>query len=449
MENVKKLTRITDQQIKTMGVQALSDRPNASRQYGVGGLSANELKAWFDKLASFLAGKINEIHDTISGEEAAKYIRLTLDKYGIDTLDGLITAMENGSFAADVLAVLPSAEAKERETLQTVIYDIRRDIADSVAAATQEFKDMGYGYTSATVEYVENGGEPSAQVKIEDYDGGKRLKFIFYNSEGNSIFVRYSANADGENFTEDWREGQKYIGFATGTEAPTDKSGYNWGLFQISIDTKLDKVTTTGNTRVYAVDSHGNQKMIPAAVGDNDTRGADKIPLRNGKGNFYAGEPTENGHVATKQYADTKVTKITDTKNRKVAYTVDENNKQEYRVLATNAYSNTIMYRNPNGQCSVGAPTEDEHITNKKYVEDGFVQKLPTTSKNRVYIKRIEGNDDGVEFTASLVNHTIVSRDSAGNTAVALPTHPNHAANKQYVDTAINNAITSVLEASY
>lgn len=49
--------------------------------------------------------------------------------------------------------------------------------------------------------------------------------------DGNSAFVRYSANADGTGFTEEWSEGKNYIGIATGLSAPTDKSGYTWALF--------------------------------------------------------------------------------------------------------------------------------------------------------------------------------------------------------------------------
>lgn len=46
--------------------------------------------------------------------------------------------------------------------------------------------------------------------------------------KGDNAFIRYSANADGTDFTEEWSEGQSYIGFATGQTAPTDKSGYEW-----------------------------------------------------------------------------------------------------------------------------------------------------------------------------------------------------------------------------
>lgn len=49
-----------------------------------------------------------------------------------------------------------------------------------------------------------------------------------YEIKGDSVFIRYSANADGADFTETWSEGQGYVGFASGLEAPTDKEGYTW-----------------------------------------------------------------------------------------------------------------------------------------------------------------------------------------------------------------------------
>ena len=61
------------------------------------------------------------------------------------------------------------------------------------------------------------------------YIGSKRL--LPLTSKGDSAFIRYSANADGADFTEEWSEGQNYIGFATGQTAPTEKSGYTWVKF--------------------------------------------------------------------------------------------------------------------------------------------------------------------------------------------------------------------------
>jgi hypothetical protein len=49
--------------------------------------------------------------------------------------------------------------------------------------------------------------------------------------KGDSCFIRYSAHADGTDFTEERSEGQDYIGIATGQTAPTDKGEYEWCMF--------------------------------------------------------------------------------------------------------------------------------------------------------------------------------------------------------------------------
>ena len=50
--------------------------------------------------------------------------------------------------------------------------------------------------------------------------------------DGDSVFARYSAYADGTNFTETWSPGLNYIGIATGQTCPTNKSDFVWVLFK-------------------------------------------------------------------------------------------------------------------------------------------------------------------------------------------------------------------------
>lgn len=105
--SLKKLTNITKNQIANKGVQALANRPNVAQQYGVAGLSPMDLKLWFDKLATFLAEKINEVQNAISADDAASYIRVALDQYGVASLDDLIRSMQDGSFAQNILYIIP------------------------------------------------------------------------------------------------------------------------------------------------------------------------------------------------------------------------------------------------------------------------------------------------------------------------------------------------------
>ena len=128
--NEYKFAPITDLNLKQMGVQALADRPNAPQQYGYSGLSPTELKRWFDKLATLLSRKVNELQSAINGADAAKYIGIALGEY--KTLDALILAMQNGDFAAEILKLWPNENhvAIEPSSLQDIIYGIAQSISE-------------------------------------------------------------------------------------------------------------------------------------------------------------------------------------------------------------------------------------------------------------------------------------------------------------------------------
>ena len=159
MSETKKLVNITQKQISSKGVQGLANRPNKPSTYGMGGLSAEALKLWFDQLSTFLAGKINDIQDAISGNDAAAYIRVALDESGISNLDDLIDSMQNGTFAAEILRVLPSAAAAETELLQTVINDLARRLAEAEEAtddSSDRLERLEAAFAAATGTDVSN-----------------------------------------------------------------------------------------------------------------------------------------------------------------------------------------------------------------------------------------------------------------------------------------------------
>lgn len=131
MSTTKKLSNITPAQISGKGVQALADRPNTSQQYGASGLSPAQLKLRFDKLATFIADKINELQNTLSADDAAAYIRLLLDEQGIENFDDLVKSFLDGTFAAKVLHVFYGASRSEKDSLQNVIDFIMMDMSEA------------------------------------------------------------------------------------------------------------------------------------------------------------------------------------------------------------------------------------------------------------------------------------------------------------------------------
>lgn len=78
-------------------------------------------------------------------------------------------------------------------------------------------------------------------------------------------YIRYSAYADGTDFTETRSAGQNYIGVAVATKAPTDKSEYEWGVLGSNV---RDTLTLTLKADSWA---DSKQTIPEAAVTENCT----------------------------------------------------------------------------------------------------------------------------------------------------------------------------------
>lgn len=100
---LNKFTAITEKQLTQKGVAALADRPSAAAQYGVGGLSAEQLKRWFDKLALLIAEQLNLVTETLASDEGAAYIRVALEDIGIDSLQDLVDAITSGTLTTGLM----------------------------------------------------------------------------------------------------------------------------------------------------------------------------------------------------------------------------------------------------------------------------------------------------------------------------------------------------------
>lgn len=77
--------------------------------------------------------------------------------------------------------------------------------------------------------------------------------------KGDNLFIRYSAHADGTDFTEEWSAGQNYIGFASGETAPTDKSAYTWVL--MGTELPIEKGTGAGSVVINEGEASGDSSI--------------------------------------------------------------------------------------------------------------------------------------------------------------------------------------------
>jgi hypothetical protein len=125
MANLKPFTPITAQQIAAKGVAALGDRPNTRQQYGAGGLSAIELKLWFDQLATLIAARVTELQKALH-EGDGDYISVNADA-DIVTLSDLTEAIFDGKLASK-LRVGPAFGIGGKPTLDAMINAIERKV---------------------------------------------------------------------------------------------------------------------------------------------------------------------------------------------------------------------------------------------------------------------------------------------------------------------------------
>ena len=179
----KLLTNITENQLKQSGVQALADRPNAAQQYGQSGLSATQLKLWFDKLATLLSKKINELQDVIQSEDAAQYIVLALSEY--KTLDDLIEAMQDGGFAENVMKLYQNENSADLESIQDIVLEFSRKFA-KLYEDLEHFDEIKISKNEDTADYrrVYGVDKLGNQILVNLSEAPLPEAAATYNSEG-------------------------------------------------------------------------------------------------------------------------------------------------------------------------------------------------------------------------------------------------------------------------
>lgn len=172
MSETLKFKKISAAEIKANGVQALASRPNNASQYGVGGLTPAQLKAWFDRLGTLLADALNTITETLGSTDAPKYIRIPLDESGIQNIDDILEAFKNGGMAKNVLKVNKSVTDKEKISLQEKLNEMDIDkgkLEESYENGTfvRDTLKMLYKNSPASIEGVIN-AIIDAVVTLED-----------------------------------------------------------------------------------------------------------------------------------------------------------------------------------------------------------------------------------------------------------------------------------------
>jgi hypothetical protein len=174
---MKKFDEITQAKIASLGVQSLADRPNVSSQYGVGGLTAFELKGAFDKLAIFLAQRINLIQSKLASEEACEYILIKSEDEKEITLSDFFVSILNGELA-NFFKLHPNLTSNDLMSIQAIINNIAKDI--STLASDLETVEGDYINSKALEDKL------ASYIKSERLE--RELGYVGY-----SLSLRYDA----------------------------------------------------------------------------------------------------------------------------------------------------------------------------------------------------------------------------------------------------------------
>ncbi|MBO5967846.1 MAG: hypothetical protein J6S14_05035 [Clostridia bacterium] len=267
--------------------------------------------------------------------------------------------------------------------------------------------------------------------------------------QGEAAFIRYSAHADDSNFTEKWSEGQRYIGFATGQTAPTDKNGYTWldicgkGYVDSAKDELKEYADDKDQTLKSELEKYADGKddelndrintvEIIAKGGNSAVSFADyqtMITALNGlpKDKYTVGQ---NVMIVTLDVPDLWISNVADTKVI-YSYTTD---------------AAFVTKLKGSGSVKVGyfvlSALETQKVDLTEYaktdeVNEKLSEKLNAAKANgffRAYVVGVDGKQGATRISAQNMAETFAYRDTTGNFKVSDPTGDLYAANKRYVD---------------
>lgn len=141
------------------------------------------------------------------------------------TSEKLLAGIENMSdeerkLLANELGISADEIAEYMKTMETTLISSNADISKDFSKELNDLKKELEKQISSTSGKI--GATGATGAKGDKGDKG---------SDGNSIFIRYSASANGANMTSTPTENTKYIGTYEGTIASTDPAKYRWAKY--------------------------------------------------------------------------------------------------------------------------------------------------------------------------------------------------------------------------
>lgn len=153
-------------------------------------------------------------------------------------------------------------------------------------------------------------------------------------------------------------------------------------------DTKVDKITTTGNDRLYGVTGAGVQTTFTI---DLDSADQYTIVQRTSTGEIVCNTGTQDNRAATKKYVDdglaAKLNARTETSTYPQIYEKSSSGNNQLRYLVstwqddpslftTSEFKYSAVQRDEVGRIQIGEPTKGVDAVNKSYADTNYNKKL-------------------------------------------------------------------------
>lgn len=149
---------------------------------------------------------------------------------------------------------------------------------------------------------------------------------------------------------------------------------------------------------------------------------------------LVVGTPTQPYHATNKKYVENGFVKKVTGHNK--VYATDSTGTDSELGYSQSPANSAIMQYTSSGTVRTNTPTEDLDAANKKYVDDGFVAKVTTSTQDiRVYGLRADGTQAVFPTSQNVPELEHIAQYTTGNNIrTSAPIDNLDCANKKYVD---------------
>lgn len=410
--------KINDKDFESRLVKNLADRPNAPSTYGVGGMSAKQLKEWFDNSANSLKDKINAIIEALGGVEALSNIRIT-DESGKEVSAKewienklLVTSLENPGSVIDIQSWVESANKLMSENAAKVGFTDYATSSKAGVVKVAQGGDTDIGISATGVIRVLKANEDNIAIRGANY-----ADYVLTSSKTNSIVK--AALIDKNKL--DLADNEKATARKTlGAASAEDVNGMHLALSMDEATFKLKVSLLSTNNEVISTSNEIDLPIEEMVIGIDVNENGDGyiLKLKTGETVPLSTEAIVRG-FAKQETLDAVIEDVEALKKKKIelAPTLDGNDTDK-------APSVKAVNEGLSGKVDVAGASPN----NRLY---GVTDKGEPT----MFVVN-GGNSNGVvpKFTAP---NYIGDKDGGATFAVTTPTKKYHPANKKYVDDSI------------